>query len=208
MKRICSFTPLLVLLVAAGAQAQMYKWVGPDGKITYSDTPPPRAASRVETKSLPDNAPSTSGLPFELAEAVKNSPVTLYTAGDCAPCEEGRKLLAGRGIPFSEKTVTSQEDLAKLRQLDSQERIPLLTVGRSKERGFEAGAWNAALTAAGYPRSNQLPKNYRQPAAQAVVPASAAPEQAASVPVDRPLTETRSDALPPAVGNPPPGFRF
>lgn len=208
MKRLCFVTPLFLLLFTAGAQAQLYKWVGPDGKVTYSDTPPPRTASRVETKTLTDNVTSTTDFPFELAEATKNHPVTLYTTGNCAPCDEGRKLLTARGIPFSEKTVNSKEDIAKFRQIDSQSQMPVVTVGRNKELGFAAGAWNAALTAAGYPQTNKLPKSYRQPPAQAAAPAPTTAGNATSSNTEKPAAENRTDAPPPATGNAPPGFRF
>ncbi|WP_026075935.1 glutaredoxin family protein [Noviherbaspirillum massiliense] len=204
-----SLLPLFALLLAASAHAQLYKWVGPDGKVTYSDTPPPSSAKRVETKSLSDNTANTSDFPFELAQATKGNPVTLYTTSNCAPCDEGRQLLTGRGIPFSEKTVTSKDDIAKFRQLDSEGRMPVLMIGRSKERGFEAGAWNTALTAAGYPQTSKLPPSYRQPAAQALVPNSpVATAQNGSTSADKPTSEARDNDLPPAVGNAPPGFRF
>ncbi|HEV2609413.1 MAG TPA: DUF4124 domain-containing protein, partial [Noviherbaspirillum sp.] len=56
----------LIMLFSASVHAQLYKSVGPDGKITYSDTPPAKAA-KVETKPIGTGGPSTSGLPFELA---------------------------------------------------------------------------------------------------------------------------------------------
>lgn len=196
-----------MLLLTAGAQAQLYKSVGPDGRVTYSDTPPPATrAARVETKSLGGGAPSTAGLPYELAEAVRAHPVVLYSGEDCAPCDEGRKLLNQRGIPFSEKTVATAEDHAAYKQVAGDSRLPLLTVGRVREKGFEASAWNAALNAAGYPESSRLPRNYRQPAAQALAEPRPEPKAAAQAKA-RPEPPAATD-LPPAIGNAPPGFRF
>ena len=41
--------PVLILLAfLPAAQAQVYKWVGPDGSIQYSDRPPPQGAERIE----------------------------------------------------------------------------------------------------------------------------------------------------------------
>lgn len=198
----------LIMLFSASVHAQLYKSVGPDGKITYSDTPPAKAA-KVETKPIGAGGPSTTGLPFELAEAVKGNPVTLYTTKNCVPCEDGKALLSERGIPFSEKTVNTAPDMEKFKSISSDGQLPVLTIGRNKERGFESTAWNNALTAAGYPASNKLPKTYR----------NSPPEAAA--PVEKPLakssdqagsqsTQVRSSdtALPPPAGNAPPGFRF
>lgn len=208
MTRVLKIGGLLLTLCAATAHAQLYKWVSPDGKVTYSDTPPPTSASKVETKTLTIGDVSAGDLPFEVMEAVKNHPVTLYTTRNCSPCEEGRKLLTGRGIPFKEKTVNSSEDAAHLREVGGDGNLPLLVIGRNKERGYEPNAWNNSLTAAGYPESNKLPKNYRTPPAEAAAPApkpvaSAKQEAGKHVPEKAAATE-----LPPAVGNAPPGFRF
>src|ERR1700738_4357520 len=120
---------LLVLLSCmTSAHAQLYKSVGPDGKVMYSDTPPVEA-KRVEAKSVASGASGSSGLPYELSEAVKKSPVTLYTGAKCIPCEDGRNLLNARGIPFTEKSVSSSEDVARLRQAGGDTQLPLLIVG-------------------------------------------------------------------------------
>lgn len=195
---------LLSLVVSASAQAQLYKWVGPDGKITYSDTPPPASAKKVEEKSVTTNSASTAGMSFELAEAVRNHPVTLYTTNNCEACDSGRTILTGRGVPFTEKTVTSNDDIARLKQAGGTQQLPFLTIGSKKQTGADPDAWNAALTAAGYPATNQLPRNYKNPAPQAaapkktVEPKPAATSETPAAPSDRP----------PAAGNAPPGFRF
>lgn len=207
MKRVLLSCSVL-LLCAASAHAQLYKWVGPDGKVTYSDTPPPKTAARVETKAALSGGVDTANLPYELALAVKNHPVTLYTTKECSACDQGRSLLSARGIPFVEKTVTSPEDAAQFRQAGGDEKLPLLTIGRTKERGFEAGAWNNALTIAGYPASSVLPKSYRNPPAVAAAPATKAASAKQEDAKNKSVAEPAATELPPAVGNAPPGFRF
>lgn len=199
---------LCFLLCATSAQAQLYKWVGPDGKVTYTDSPPPSSAKQVETKAVAGGGVNTSGLPYELSEAVKNHPVTLYTTSNCVPCDEGRKLLTERGIPYSEKTVNSKEDNAQFKKVNSEGRLPFLLIGRKQERGFERSAWDLTLTAAGYPETSKLPKSYRNPPAEAAAPApkavaSAQERQTTTVEAAPGATE-----LPPPAGNAPPGFRF
>lgn len=199
----------VLLLCTASAHAQLYKWVGPDGKVTYGDTPP-SSATRIESKSPASVVADAAGLPYELALAVKNHPVTLYTAGDCPACDEGRKLLSGRGVPFAEKTVGTSEDAKQLREAGGDGKLPFLAIGRSKQRGFEAGAWNSALTAAGYPETSMLPKTYRNPPAIAAAPAPkpAAVRQKSTEDNGRKPAAASASELPPAVGNAPPGFRF
>lgn len=209
MKRVLQSCSLLLLLCAATAHAQLFKWVGPDGKVTYSDTPPPKSAKQVETKSLTTGSVNTSDFPFELAEAVKNSPVTLYTTRDCAPCEEARQFLNARGVPYREKTVNTQDDITQFRQISSEGQLPLLTIGRIKEQGFEPGAWKTSLINAGYPESSKLPKTYRNPQAEAAAPAPK-PVEKDNATARNGNTDNRSQPtdLPPAIGNAPPGFRF
>lgn len=207
MKVVLQALSVLLALGAGTAHAQLYKWVGPDGKITYSDTAPTHDAAKVETRPSASMA-AAADLPYELAQAVRNHPVTLYTAQNCAPCDNGRKLLSERGIPFREKTVSSNEDLVQLRKAGG-ENLPLLTIGRMRERGFEASAWNNALTVAGYPATNRLPRTYRSPAPEPAAPRSD-PEQAKqeSTPDQQVETQPSATELPPAIGNAPPGFRF
>lgn len=209
MKRALQLSTVLLLLAAATAQAQLYKSVGPDGKVIYSDSPP-SSATRVETKALAVRGANTADMPFELAEAMKSHPVTLYTSRNCAPCDEGRKLLSERGIPFGEKTVNSGEDISQFRKMGGESQLPLLVVGRNKERGFEAGAWNSALTSAGYPESSKLPKSYRNPPAEAAAPAPKvlASQQRSSDETGANSGKSGATELPPAIGNAPPGFRF
>ena len=201
---------ILALLAAGAAHAQLYKWVGPDGKVTYSDAPPPKTAAKVEQKSIgATGAPSTAGLPYELAQAVNNHPVTLYSGDKCVPCDEGRTYLKQRGIPFSEKTVTTNDDVARFKQLTGESRLPVLTVGRNKQTGFESSAWGSALSAAGYPETSRLPKTWQQPAAEAAAPKPAIQQAAhGGKPAAERAAQPDVPSLPPATGNAPPGFRF
>jgi glutaredoxin len=208
MKKETTRWALLLLLCAAGAQAQLYKWVGPDGKVNYSDAPPPRDATRIETKSLTIGGVSAGDFPFELQEAIRNNPVTLYTTANCVACDEGRKLLTARGVPYSEKTVNTNDDALQFRKIAGGDlSLPLLMVGRQKERGFEPTAWNSALSAAGYPESSKLPRSYRNPSAEA-----AAPRQTVEAKQDKAASERATQSTPneppPPAGNAPPGFRF
>lgn len=194
--------PILFLFFISSANAQMYRWVGADGRVTYSDKPPPSSVGKQQQKPIISGEASGDGLNYALSELAKNFPVALYTSSGCAPCDEGRLLLKNRGIPFSERTISSNEDIARMKQAGGDGRIPFLTVGRNPQSGFESGSWNAALSAAGYPVTSQLPANYQfsppQPAAPPSIPMQQTPVEAS-----KPAT-----APPPAQGTAIPGFRF
>jgi glutaredoxin len=192
---------LVLLLCAAGAGAQMYKWTDAKGVVSFSDQPPPASARKVERKSL--DAASRAELPYGLAQTAKTSPVVLYTTTACEACDQGRALLRQRGIPFAEKTVQSNEDQQKLKDAGSDGQLPLLLVGSNKRIGFEAGAWNAALTEAAYPLQRQLPAGWQSPDAVSAAPVlQAKPRVVREAPATAPATRPKppSDA--------PPGFQF
>ncbi|MDO8299074.1 glutaredoxin family protein [Lacisediminimonas sp.] len=211
MKPACvslSLLAAIAMLAAGTASAQLYKWTGPDGKVNYTDTPPPRDARNVEARSRSGEG-SGPLLPFALQQVVTAHPVTLYTMKNCAPCDDGRKLLAARGIPVSEKTVTSNDDIAALRALaGGAAQLPLLSVGKQRQQGYEPNAWNQLLSAAGYPAESRLPAGWRNAA-----PAPLSPPEAPkpvrpteSAPAGEAAREVQPAA--PAQGNAPPGFRF
>jgi glutaredoxin len=155
------------LLVLSGPAHAVYKVVGPDGKVTYTDTPPTDGSAKVKPVAVDGGgggAPSLVGLPFEVQQAARKYPVTLYTGKDCAPCDGGRQLLRQRGIPFAEKTLNdTNADQAALQRLTGATNLPVLSVGSQQLKGLSPGEWHSYLDAAGYPKDNKLPASYRQP---------------------------------------------
>lgn len=178
-----------IVLGSGNLQAQtVYRIVGPDGQVTFSDKPSVSPANKVTPvdNAMPAAAPSVAQLPFELRQVVGKYPVTLYTSSNCAPCDSGRSLLAARGVPFSEKTINSAQDAAALQKLSSSNSLPFLTIGAQHVAGFSASEWTQYLNAAGYPESSRLPANYRAPlAAPLVTPEKpATPEASTTAPTE------------------------
>ena len=175
---------LLIFMLAVGSlvpvlvQAQqVYRIVGPDGRVTFSDQPPASSSAKVVANnagSAPGNAAPT-GLPFELRQVALKFPVVLYTADNCAPCAAGRALLASRGVPFSEKTILTAADTDALQRLSGASSLPFLTIGSQRISGFSDTEWMEFLNAAGYPKSSVLPPSYRPPAAVPLVVVAAVP---------------------------------
>lgn len=175
---------LLIFMLAVGSlvpvlvQAQqVYRIVGPDGRVTFSDQPPTASSAKVVANnvgSAPGNAAPT-GLPFELRQVALKFPVVLYTADNCAPCAAGRALLASRGVPFSEKTILTAADTDALQRLSGASSLPFLTIGSQRLSGFSDTEWMEFLNAAGYPKSSVLPPSYRPPAAVPLVVVAAVP---------------------------------
>ncbi len=161
--RTASLLVCSALLLATSAHA-LYKVVGPDGKVTYTDQPPAAEPANRLAAPAAGNAPSSASLPPGLRLPASRYPVTLYAARNCPPCDAGRNLLVQRGIPFSEKRVESAADIAALAQMTGGRRqLPLLTVGSQQVRSLSTAEWQATLDAAGYPATSQLPASYRRP---------------------------------------------
>jgi glutaredoxin len=165
-----------LLLIALPASAvQLYQWKDAQGRITYSDQPPPPNSRNVQQKVFrPSVIESNESYPLKLAR--EKFPVTLYATACGAACDQARQLLNQRGIPYAEKNPeTSEADRAVLQKLSGQNRVPVLLVGNNKIDGFESGQWQDALDRAGYPKSAAKPT---QPAASTTPAPTAAPAPA------------------------------
>ena len=151
---------LFALWLSLPAQA-LYKVVGADGKVTYTDRIPAPADGKVTPLSgKGNNVTDPTTLPFELRQVTARYPVTLYTIADCPPCDSARALLRQRGIPYSERLVVTEEDAETLQRLTGSRDAPTLTIGQQPLRGLAAESWNAYLDSAGYPRESRLPAGY------------------------------------------------
>ena len=190
------------LLALAGAAQAQYKIIGPDGRVTYSDTPPPTSNARIERRDFAAPA-APSGSSPQLQAAMARAPVVLYTSDKCDPCSAARALFANRGVPFSERAVKTEEDLKLFRGISPDAIVPVVTIGTRKLIGYEPGGWTEALDSAGYPSTPQRSAAVAAPTPQSL---SAPPERAGNTPAEAPAAPIPSDVPPPV--NAPPGFRF
>ena len=214
---------MLLVLTAVSAPAQtVYRVIGADGRITFSDKPPvsvqngnnkanDKANLSVTATDRTGRQLDLSGtaLPFELRQTVSRYPVTLYSANNCAPCASGRSFLSARGIPFAERSVNTPEDAEALARIGGEASLPFLTVGGQKIKGYSDAEWTQFLDAAGYPSDSKLPSNYRN---SPVTPLVALQKPATQAQADAATDATRAPASPPAarVDNTsnPAGIRF
>jgi glutaredoxin len=193
--------PLALLCGVAQVQAQaqaVYRIIGADGRVTFSDKPPAAgqssSAAPLENRSAAEAA-RINALPFELRQAASRYPVTLYTTDSCEPCDAGRALLLRRGIPFAERTVTTPQDGEALKRLSgNSSALPFLMIGAQGLRGFSDVEWSQFLNAAGYPAQSQLPPGYR--------PAPPMPLVSSQPPVLPPVAPPPGTSAPAPASNP------
>ncbi|MEZ5741283.1 MAG: glutaredoxin family protein [Burkholderiaceae bacterium] len=181
---------LLLMVAQVPVAMAQYKWQESDGSIAYGDRPPNRAvkvlqappgftASRLLRADA--GAGAASRLPFELRKLAERAPVVLYTTRTCEPCELARKHLTTRGIPFSEKTVNTGQDITAFQEqgFPADAGLPVMTVGGERRIGYHEARWNAVLDSSGYPKDSRLPASFVQTAPEPL--ASQTQTQTASV---------------------------
>src|SRR5688500_5357297 len=116
------FTLLGIALacLAGAATAQLYRWTDEKGRVHITDKPPPASTKTVQKKAVPKAAESSAQQPYELAVAMKDFPVTLYTAPKCGEiCVQARAHLNKRGVPFKEVQVWDRKGQQELRKFSS-----------------------------------------------------------------------------------------
>src|SRR2546430_3354592 len=157
MKKRAAIAALLGAVTFA-ASAQLYRWTDEKGRVHITDTPPPASAKQVQKKKPGAASVVESQQPFELAQAVRDFPVTLYTSPNCKePCATARELLNKRSVPFKEVQVWEEKTNEELKRVSGGSDVPTLVVGRSVHRGLEPESWHALLDSARYPRAGLLP---------------------------------------------------
>jgi glutaredoxin len=173
------------------AQAQtLYRYLDANGRVVYSDQPPPPSARDVQPKRLPENIIETDPVPLATRQAAARFPVTLYTF-DCDVCREAQAMLARRGVPHETVIVSEEKGAARLKALTGKQSAPVLQVGDKQViEGYNEERWQASLDQAGYPKN--APPLRAPPAPGA--PAAASPPVAAPPPANE-------DATPPPRGH-------
>ena len=153
MDKAWVFFGAFILALGYASAGELYKWVDKDGKVHYTDQPPVQDVKAQERKKFGDKPPATQ-LSYTMQMAVKNFPITLYNA-DCADaCPKATAFLKNRGVPYADKAARDPAVADELKALTGGKLlVPVLKVGKQVITGYEEGAWNNTLDAAGYPKT-------------------------------------------------------
>ncbi len=143
--------------IAPVADAQtVYKSVGPDGKVVYSDSPPVDGKNARQLKF--DKLPA-SPLPAPARAAVDQhrragstampatSDVVLYSASWCGYCMAAKSWLGSRGIAYREIDIDTDSGRAYFTRAGGGDGIPLLVAGGQRVQGFSPAAYDALFPA-------------------------------------------------------------
>ena len=141
--------------LAAGTSTEttLYKSLGPDGKIVYSDRPPVSGAAKKMTfENLPASPLSAETLAYieELQKtsstatpATRTGEVLLFAAAWCGYCKKAKVYLAAKHISYREVDVDTKAGKVAYAQAGGKNGIPLLLANGQRVSGFSAGAYDA-----------------------------------------------------------------
>lgn len=168
MKRLPSLCIALLFVGVAGmalGAETLYKTVGPDGKVDYSDKPP--ADGKVEKTMQFNNLPS-SEVPgpslsyveqlrrFKASQAKKPAAqgldVVLYAASWCGYCRQARSYLAKKNIPFQEIDIDTPRGKESFAEVVGGGGIPVLFAAGQRVNGYSVPAYDTLFA------------NWKQPA--------------------------------------------
>jgi len=163
MKHFVLLLTIWASLISNTRAGELYRWVGEDGRVHYSDTLP-ADSTKVERKKFGRNVEINQDISYEARRAQQNFPVTLYVGESCVtPCELARELLRKRGVPYDEKLLKTKDDIDEFQKMSGSSDSPTLAVGKTYLGGFIESKWNNELDVAGYPKT----ATYRQKIAPA-----------------------------------------
>lgn len=161
MKKLVLFSVLAMSLASLSVvDAQpVYRWVDADGRVQYSDTPPPAGTKGVQEKNVGGSSIQNNELSLVAADAQKKNPVTVYVSECGESCDAAKAYLGKRGIPH---TVVDPSRTIELNKKFKEETggsvVPVLKVGEKRLSGWSESSWASALDAAGYPKTPPFSK--------------------------------------------------
>jgi hypothetical protein len=153
-RTLAAFALLALVFGVASAQVQqVYRYIDADGRVVYSDKPPPPTARDPQAKRIGNNSIETSELSYAVQQAQERFPVTLYTFACGVVCDTAEGVLNKRGVPHAVVDVSLGDGAERLKRLSGGLDAPTVQVGDQYATGFNEGKWQAMLTDAGYPKT-------------------------------------------------------
>lgn len=153
----------LVIVAVTSAQAEtLYKAVGPDGRITYTDRAPADSKSTsalrfadAPSTPLPDpvlkyQAALQKNMQNRLAEAKKIDSISmpaLYIATWCGYCTKAKAYLRARGIRCREIDIDKPDGGRAYFDAGGQRGVPLLMADGKRQSGFSEGSYDYFFSA-------------------------------------------------------------
>lgn len=147
------------LLPGAAAAGTVYKTMGPDGRVVYTDQAPAdgKAQKTLRFDDLPSSPvpPEILRLRAELEKSARqrveqvNAAAGLdnviFTAAWCGYCQQAKAYLAARRVAVREIDIDTPAGRQTFVQASGRGGIPLLLWGASRVQGFSVPAYDQVL---------------------------------------------------------------
>ncbi|QLG88443.1 DUF4124 domain-containing protein [Chitinibacter bivalviorum] len=134
---------------------KVYQWRDADGRVFYSDQPPP--VMGVKERSIKPNVLGNASKAQQTASQVKESPtIVLWVSAQCEPmCSNAIAILDQRNVPYEVRNADPKNEKSMLALFNDagtmQVTPPILIIGKEVYKDWNSAVWQGALTKAGYP---------------------------------------------------------
>jgi glutaredoxin len=141
----------MLMTIAGSAVADMYKWVDENGKVHYTDSPPPKKKGDKERKVVSITGPAVISPYSGGAPGTRLAPakVTIFTASWCDYCKKAKAFLTSRRIAFEdidvERTPQGRDAFHNL----GGNGVPVILVGAQRMDGYREATLDGLLRHAG-----------------------------------------------------------
>ncbi|MDX1802466.1 MAG: glutaredoxin family protein [Alcanivorax sp.] len=133
---------MLLLWLAGGAQADIYKWTDSHGRVHFGDKPRQQdQAKKVRLKVNTYKSVSYQSLGKPLPGHDNNRRLLMYSTSWCGYCEKARRYFKAHHIPFDDYDIEHNEWARQQYQSMGATGVPVIVMGKRRMNGFNARAF-------------------------------------------------------------------
>jgi glutaredoxin len=139
-------------LAGQASIAQTYKWVDAQGRTHYGDRPPAEARTRPVTAVINtySGAPVLHAAGSPAGKPAARESLVIYTTPTCGYCNAAKAHMGRRGIPYTERDVTTSDSYAREFRQKGGRGVPLIVAGSRTLNGYSPESLDELLKGAGY----------------------------------------------------------
>jgi glutaredoxin len=132
---------ILIVMIAAPASAEIYKWVDENGHVNYSNIKPEnQEVTEIEVPISTYEGVSYGSVDHDGSTVDAGKKVVIFSADWCGSCKKAKKYFRRNGIPFTEHDIERGSRAKQLYKQLGATGVPVILVGNKRMNGFtEAG---------------------------------------------------------------------
>lgn len=128
--------------------AEVYKLIGPDGKVMYTDSRANNGNStKIETVEIDSYAGPAEVSP--VGDSAASQKVTIFTTEWCGVCRKAKAYMASHGIAFEELDIEKSRFAREKFDRLGGRAVPVILIGKERMTGFSPARFEAMLIDAG-----------------------------------------------------------